>query len=99
MKSPRSSSRRSSGTRPSWEVSQIGTVVEVGDGIARIYGLSEAMAGEMLEFDVGDGHSVRGQVMNLEQDIVGAVIFGDYLHIKEGNERAVNRRAAGGALG
>jgi F-type H+/Na+-transporting ATPase subunit alpha len=66
------------------EVSQIGTVVEVGDGIARIYGLSEAMAGEMLEFQVGDGHNVRGQVMNLEQDIVGAVIFGDYLDIKEG---------------
>jgi F-type H+-transporting ATPase subunit alpha len=66
------------------EVSQIGTVVEVGDGIARIYGLSEAMAGEMLEFQVGDGHTVRGQVMNLERDIVGAVIFGDYLDIKEG---------------
>ena len=66
------------------EVSQIGTVVEVGDGIARIYGLSEAMAGEMLEFQIGDGHNVRGQVMNLEQDIVGAVIFGDYLDIKEG---------------
>ncbi len=66
------------------EVSQIGTVVEVGDGIARIYGLSEAMAGEMLEFQTGDGESVRGQVMNLEQDIVGAVIFGDYLDIKEG---------------
>ncbi len=66
------------------EVSQIGTVVEVGDGIARIYGLSEAMAGEMLEFQVGDGQTVRGQVMNLEQDIVGAVIFGDYLDIKEG---------------
>ncbi len=66
------------------EVSQVGTVVEVGDGIARIYGLSEAMAGEMLEFQVADGHTVRGQVMNLERDIVGAVIFGDYLHIKEG---------------
>lgn len=66
------------------EVSQVGTVVEVGDGIARIYGLSEAMAGEMLEFQVSDGHSVRGQVMNLERDIVGAVIFGDYLDIKEG---------------
>jgi F-type H+/Na+-transporting ATPase subunit alpha len=66
------------------EVSQIGTVVEIGDGIARIYGLSEAMASEMLEFQLGDGRTVRGQVMNLEQDIVGAVIFGDYLDIKEG---------------
>ena len=70
------------------EVSQVGTVIEVGDGIARIYGLSNAMAGEMLEFDVAqgasDGQAIRGQVMNLEQDIVGAVVFGDYLKITEG---------------
>ena len=66
------------------EVSQVGTVIEVGDGIARIYGLSQAMASEMLEFDIGDGKTVSGQVMNLEQDVVGAVIFGDYLQIKEG---------------
>jgi len=66
------------------EVTQVGEVIEVGDGIARIYGLSGAMAGEMLEFDVGAGKTVMGQVMNLEQDIVGAVIFGDYLQIKEG---------------
>ncbi|MCC7145663.1 MAG: F0F1 ATP synthase subunit alpha [Phycisphaeraceae bacterium] len=66
------------------EVSQVGQVVEVGDGIARIYGLSQAMASEMVEFEVGEGQAVRGQIMNLEQDIVGAVIFGDYLHVKEG---------------
>ncbi len=66
------------------EVSQVGTVVEVGDGIARIYGLSEAMAGEMLDFEVGGGETVSGQVFNLEQDIVGAVVLGDYLKIKEG---------------
>ncbi len=70
------------------EVSQVGQVIEVGDGIARIYGLSQAMAGEMLEFETGDGESdaesIRGQVFNLEQDVVGAVIFGDYLKIKEG---------------
>jgi F-type H+-transporting ATPase subunit alpha len=66
------------------EVSQVGQVIEVGDGIARIYGLSQAMAGEMLEFEVGGGEVVRGQVFNLEQDVVGAVIFGDYLKIKEG---------------
>ena len=72
------------------EVSQVGQVVEVGDGIARVYGLSQAMAGEMLEFDVSgeDGsdtqQTVKGQVFNLEQDLVGAVIFGDYLKIKEG---------------
>jgi F-type H+-transporting ATPase subunit alpha len=61
-------------------VSDIGTVIEVGDGIARIYGLRGAMAGELLEFQGG----VMGQVFNLEEDSIGAVIFGDYLHIKEG---------------
>ena len=66
------------------DVSQVGTVVEVGDGIARIYGLANAMAGEMLEFETEGGSSVRGQVMNLEEDIVGAVIFGDYLGVREG---------------
>ena len=66
------------------EVSQTGSVVEVGDGIARVYGLAKAMAGEMLEFETEDGGTARGQVMNLEQDIVGAVIFGDYLKIAEG---------------
>ncbi|MEQ9455347.1 MAG: F0F1 ATP synthase subunit alpha [Phycisphaeraceae bacterium] len=66
------------------DVSQVGQVVEVGDGIARVYGLSEVKAAEMLEFDVGDGTTVLGQAMNLEQDIVGAIIFGDYLKIKEG---------------
>ncbi len=70
------------------DVSQVGQVIEVGDGIARIYGLSDAMAGEMLEFQTddtdGDQAPVRGQVFNLENDVVGAVIFGDYLRIKEG---------------
>ncbi|MFI4860794.1 MAG: F0F1 ATP synthase subunit alpha [Phycisphaerales bacterium JB063] len=66
------------------DVSQVGTVVEVGDGIARIYGLAKAMAGEMLEFETADGGTVSGQVMNLEEDIVGAVIFGDYLGVREG---------------
>jgi F-type H+-transporting ATPase subunit alpha len=66
------------------EVSQVGEVIEVGDGIARVYGLSEAMAGELLAFDVGQGQTVMGQVFNLEQDIVGAVVFGDHLRIKEG---------------
>ncbi len=67
------------------EVSEVGTVVEVGDGIARVYGLSKAMSGEMLAFDNEGGEPILGQVMNLEQDIVGAVIFGDYLGIKEGD--------------
>src|SRR5271168_1745322 len=62
-------------------VSEVGTVIEVGDGIARIYGLRNAMAGELLEFENG----VMGQVFNLDEDSVGAVIFGHYLSIKEGD--------------
>ena len=66
------------------EVSEVGKVVEIGDGIARIYGLSNAMAGELLEFQTDEG-AVMGQVMNLEEDTVGAVIYGDYLSVKEGD--------------
>ena len=66
------------------EISEVGRVVEVGDGIARIYGLSKAMAGELIEFQTQTG-SVMGQVMNLEQDTVGAVVYGDYLSVKEGD--------------
>jgi F-type H+-transporting ATPase subunit alpha len=62
------------------EVSEVGTVIEVGDGIARIYGLRNAMAGELLEFENG----TIGQVFNLEEDSIGSVIFGEYLEIKEG---------------
>ncbi len=64
------------------EVSNIGTVIEVGDGIARIYGLRNAMAGELVEFE--DGHGTNGMVLNLEEDNVGVVIMGEYIHIKEG---------------
>jgi F-type H+-transporting ATPase subunit alpha len=63
------------------KVSEVGTVIEVGDGIARIYGLRNAMAGELLEFETG----TMGQVFNLEEDSIGAVIFGNYLEIKEGD--------------
>jgi F-type H+-transporting ATPase subunit alpha len=64
------------------DVSTVGQVVEVGDGIARIYGLDNAMASEMLEFEQG----VLGEVFNLEEDSVGAVIYGDYLKVKEGSD-------------
>lgn len=63
------------------KVNKIGTVLEVGDGIAKISGLSEAMASEMLDF----GNNVYGVALNLEEDIVGAVILGDHLKIKEGD--------------
>src|SRR5437868_9924983 len=63
------------------KVSEVGTVIEVGDGIARIYGLRNAMAGELVEFQGGQ----IGQVFNLEEDSIGAVIFGNPLEIREGN--------------
>ncbi|MBX3373287.1 MAG: F0F1 ATP synthase subunit alpha [Phycisphaeraceae bacterium] len=66
------------------EISEVGRVVEVGDGIARIYGLSNAMAGELLEFETKTG-PVMGQVMNLELDTVGATIYGNTLAVEEGN--------------
>jgi F-type H+-transporting ATPase subunit alpha len=64
------------------EAADVGRVLEVGDGIARVYGLSGAMAGEMVEFANG----VRGQVFNLEESSVGVIILGDYLKIAEGDE-------------
>ncbi|MBI1369689.1 MAG: F0F1 ATP synthase subunit alpha [Planctomycetes bacterium] len=66
------------------EVSEVGRVLEVGDGIARVYGLSKAMASEMLSFEGDDGSTIMGQVFNLEEDSVGAVLFGEYLKVKEG---------------
>ena len=69
------------------DVSEVGTVLEVRDGIARIYGLKSAIASEMLEFTAQDtGETVAGLVLNLEEDNVGAAIMGDYLVLKEGDE-------------
>lgn len=62
------------------EVSETGTVISVGDGIARLHGLERAMAGELLEFEGG----IKGMVLNLEADNVGAAILGEDVHIKEG---------------
>src|SRR5918993_3740249 len=73
--------REIAGFEQKLSVSEVGTVIEVGDGIARIYGLRSAMAGELLEFENG----TMGQVFNLEEDSIGAVIFGNYLEIKEGD--------------
>lgn len=63
------------------DVSNVGTVLEVGDGIARIYGLSNAMSGELLTFENG----VVGMALNLEENNIGAVIFGESRGIKEGS--------------
>ena len=64
------------------DVAEVGRVLEIGDGIARVYGLSNAMAGEMVAF--ADG--ATGQVLNLEEGSVGVAVMGDYLGIKEGDE-------------
>ena len=67
--------------KSSLDISNTGTVLEVGDGIARIYGLSDAMAGELLEFENG----TVGMALNLEESNIGAVIFGKTQGIKEGS--------------
>jgi F-type H+-transporting ATPase subunit alpha len=64
------------------DVAEVGTVISVGDGIARIYGLNRVMAGEMLEFP----HGVFGLALNLEEDNVGAVLMGEVSQIEEGNQ-------------
>lgn len=64
------------------EVSEVGTVITVGDGIARVHGLEKAMAGELLEFTGG----VYGMVLNLEEDNIGVVLLGSDQHIKEGSD-------------
>jgi len=63
-------------------VDEVGTIISLGDGIARVHGLDKVMAGELLEF----GHGVSGLAMNLEEDQVGVVLLGDYTEIKEGDE-------------
>ena len=69
------------------DVEEVGTVLEVKDGIARIYGLQKAMAGEMLEVTSSEtGNTITGLALNLEEDNIGAVILGDYLQLKEGDE-------------
>ena len=70
------------------DIAETGTVLSVGDGIARVYGLDKAMAGELVEFPGG----VRGMVLNLEEDNVGIAIMGEYEHIREGDVvRRTNR--------
>jgi F-type H+-transporting ATPase subunit alpha len=70
------------------DVSEVGSVLSVGDGIARIYGLEKCMAGELLELP----HGVMGIALNLEEDSVGAVLMGEYAGIKEGDEVKRTRR-------
>src|SRR5271154_759264 len=62
-------------------VDEVGTIISLGDGIARLHGLDKVMAGELLEFP----HGVAGLAMNLDEDQVGAVLMGDYTELKEGD--------------
>ncbi|HEX7158608.1 MAG TPA: F0F1 ATP synthase subunit alpha [Edaphobacter sp.] len=64
------------------QVDEVGTIISLGDGIARIHGLDKVMAGELIEFP----HGVSGLAMNLEEDQVGAVLLGDYTELKEGDQ-------------
>src|SRR2546423_12154645 len=63
------------------DVAEVGSIISIGDGIARVHGVDNVMAGEMLEFP----HGVFGIALNLEEDSVGAVLLGDYTKIREGD--------------
>jgi F-type H+-transporting ATPase subunit alpha len=83
---------------------EVGQVLEVGDGIARVHGLQNAMYQEMLEFEDARGEKVTGLALNLEEDNVGVIIAGDDTHIQEGNlvrrtERLAGVPVGGGVLG
>lgn len=79
------------------EVSNTGTVLEIGDGIARVYGLRNVMANELVQFE--DGVGTLGIAMNLDEDNVGVVILGDYLKIKEGTVVKTTGRIASVPVG
>lgn len=78
------------GVQNATQIEEVGTVLEVGDGIARIYGLSSVQSGELIEFESG----VNGIVLNLEEDNVGAVLLGSSLSIKEGDSVKRTKRIA-----
>ncbi len=79
-----------SGFKSEAELEEVGTILQVGDGIARIYGLSNVQSGELIEFD----NSLKGIVLNLEEDNVGAVILGSSTGIKEGDTVRRTRKIA-----
>ncbi len=79
------------------EISNTGTVLEIGDGIARVYGLRDVMANELVQFE--DPKSTLGIAMNLEEDNVGVVILGDYTEIREGTIVKTTKRIASVPVG
>jgi len=69
------------------DIQDVGSILEVKDGTARVYGLASAMSGEMLEFTSSEtGETISGLALNLEEDSIGAVILGDYLQLREGDQ-------------
>ena len=72
------------------DVAEVGSIISIGDGIARVHGVENAMAGEMLEFP----HGVFGIALNLEEESVGAVLLGEFKEIKEGDLGQADRAAS-----
>ncbi len=77
--------KRIEGFKPRVVEENVGSVLQVGDGIARVSGLSEAMSSEVIRFETSAGESIYGVVLNLEEDEVGAIVLGDSSAIKEGD--------------
>jgi F-type H+/Na+-transporting ATPase subunit alpha len=84
-----------SGFEKEVDIYEVGTVVQIGDGVARIYGLAKCMASELVEFP----HGVFGMALNLEEDNVGCILFGDYTLVKEGDTVKRTGRVASMPIG
>jgi F-type H+/Na+-transporting ATPase subunit alpha len=84
-----------SGFEKEIDVYEVGTVVQIGDGVARVYGLTKCMASELIEFP----HGVFGMALNLEEDNVGCILFGDYTLVREGDEAKRTGRVASMPVG
>lgn len=84
-----------SGFEKEIDVYEVGTVVQIGDGVARVYGLTKCMASELIEFP----HGVFGMALNLEEDNVGCILFGDYTLVREGDEARRTGRVASMPVG
>lgn len=84
-----------SGFEKEIDIYDVGTVVQIGDGVARVYGLKKCMASELIEFP----HDVFGMALNLEEDNVGCILFGDYTLVKEGDEVKRTKRIASMPVG
>ncbi len=84
-----------SGFEKEIDVYEVGTVVQIGDGVARVYGLTKCMASELIEFP----HGVFGMALNLEEDNVGCILFGDFTKVREGDEVRRTGRVASMPVG